>query len=115
MTERLDLLEQDHRDLSVKVDGISRGLEGVQRDHSNLVRGLCRSHRKDTDDLEGEVEDMKKSINLIERRQDSKWPSLVASVIGGAMMLIPFIVLVFTMLLPALRTLESIAGVPNGH
>ena len=111
MTDRVDLLEQDHRDLRVKVDGISRGLEGVKRDHSNLANILCKQHRKDTDDLDVKVEIMSKSIHSIERKQDSKWPSLLASVIGGAMMLIPFIVLLFTLLLPALKTLEAITQV----
>lgn len=114
---RFDTLEQDHRDLRTKVDGISRGLERVKRDQSNLVDGICKTHRKDTDDLETKVDKMKDKINEIDRKQDNKWPSLLASVIGGAMMLVPFIVLLFTLLLPALKTLEAVAqvqGVGNG-
>ena len=117
MSDRIDRLETDHRDLRVKVDGMSRGLERVKRDQVNLFDGLCKEHRKDTNDLEIKVDAMKTSINDVERKQDNKWPSLLASMIGGAMMLVPFVVLLFTLILPALKTLDAIAqtqGVGNG-
>ena len=118
MSDRIDLLERDHRDLRGKVDGISRRLEGVERDQTNLLRTTCKVHKKDIIDLKKDGVDMRKSINIIERKQDNKWPSLLASVIGGAMILIPFIALVITVLLPALKTLDAIAqtqGVGNGN
>ena len=106
MSDRLEVLERDHRELDNKVGGISR----IVAELTSWKRDVCPIRKADVDTLQREVQVVQKAQERINRKLDSKWPSLIASMIGGAIILVPLVAFIVTIILPAIHSLEAVAA-----
>lgn len=105
---RVDRLETNCDKLNTQVQGISRRLERIEATQENFAVNVCAIHRVDIDKLSSSLDKVKEDINLLDKNQNNKWPSLIASLIGGAVTILAFLGLFFTLIMPAVR------GAANG-
>ena len=111
---RLSQLERDHRSLSNRVDGISRTCEKIKTTQETWKETMCNVHTDQLNEVQSELKSDALMIEDLKSKLGNKWPSLIASIIGGTLAMIPLVILFFTILLPAMKSIEAVARVNGG-